>query len=158
MADITTLVATAKTYMPTKFVAMMTDTQIESYLRLIVDDINAVSPATGWTPETMPVTWDNLVCFGANTFLNLFLVAKFSVEDFNYSDNGLSLSLERGSKIMSVYTQVFYIVSRRYFDLSSLSMNSTGPMTTRKWILLLLIFLSISYLASNCVLIKFPPA
>lgn len=103
MSNTIDLISTAKSFMPEKYVSKMTDAQIEAYLGLIVDDINAVSPATYYNLESMPSSWKNIVCFGATVYLDLFLVAKYSLEDFIYSDNGLSLQIERGSKIMSVY-------------------------------------------------------
>ena len=103
MANTTDLIIKAKSFLPTKYVSLMTDAQIETYLGLVVDDINVVSPVTSYNLSNMPVSWENIVCFGATVYLDLFLVAKYSQEDFSYNDSGLSLSIDRGPKIMSVY-------------------------------------------------------
>ena len=126
MADINVLLSTAKTFLPAKYVSRMTDAQIITYLQLVVDDVNAVSPSTGYTTETMPVTWNNLICFGAQVYLNLFVVAQFSVEDFQYSDSGLSLSVERSSKVMSVYTQSLVQYEKMKINLKKAEAVSLG--------------------------------
>ena len=126
MADINVLLATAKTFMPAKYVSQMTDPQITTYLQLVVDDVNSVSPATSFTTDSMPSTWDNLICFGAQVYLNLFLVAKYSVEDLSYSDNGLSLNIDRTSKIMPVYLQSLAQYEKMKLNLKKAIAISTG--------------------------------
>ena len=79
------------------------DERVLAFVDLIIDDWNIFPPETGFTVETVPDRWVNLVCFGVNTFIVLFEQQRWTLMDFDYSDSGLSLRLDRVTKLDSSY-------------------------------------------------------
>jgi hypothetical protein len=120
------LIDLAKLYMPAKFVTQVSDQKILAFLNLVLADINAVSPMTGYTLDNMPTTWAPIVCFGAEVYSSLFLVANYTLQDFSYSDNGLSLNIDRTSKISPLYDKMLINYNLMKINLKKAEAVSTG--------------------------------
>ena len=125
-SNIQALIDTAKKFMPSKFIAQVDDTKIEAFLALVLDDINAVSPMTGFTLDQMPQGWGNIVCFGANLYASLFLLAQYTLQDFSYSDSGLSLTVSRTGTIGPLYDKMLAQYSLMKQNLKKAIAISTG--------------------------------
>lgn len=126
MADIATLIINAKSLMPAKFITQVDDTKITAFLNLVLADVNATSPATGYSLDSMPSTWDWIICFGAQMYGSLFLVAQYSLSDFSYNDNGLSLQIDRTAKLTPVYNMALVNFEKMKLNLKKAEAISTG--------------------------------
>lgn len=71
-----------------------------------INSINAYQPETSYSLRNMPRTWEPVIKYGSLIFLLLMLYVGISFKDFSYSDNGLSLNIDRGSKINNAIAQV----------------------------------------------------
>jgi hypothetical protein len=129
------LIDTAKKFMPVKFLVNCDDTKIEAFLNLVVDDINATSPFTAYTLENLPQGWSNIVCFGSQTFANLFLQSTYALNDFSYSDNGLSLTVDRQARLSPVYEKSLANYNIMKQNLKKAMAVSTGAriLVTNNW-------------------------
>lgn len=109
----TALVVIAKRMTPAQFIAKITDDEvILAFLNLVLAEINNTAPGTSFTIDTMPASWQYIVAFGGQIFANLFLQGGYALEDFNYSDNGLSLNVDRHSSLNAVYANTYNNYSR----------------------------------------------
>ena len=120
------LIDQAKKFMPSRFIAKVDDTRITAFLELVLADINAVSPYTNFTLDNMPQGWGNIVCFGANLYASMFLLADYSLQDFSYSDNGLSLQIDRSARIGPLYEKMLVQYALMKQNLKKAIAVSTG--------------------------------
>ena len=127
MADLSTLVAQAKLMMPDKFIAQTNDTKIGAFIDLVLQDINAVSPATVYDVAGMPKNWESIVCFGSQVYSTLFLISGYALSDFSYSDNGLSLQISRTTTLSPVYEKMLVNYNSMKINLKKAVAVSTGP-------------------------------
>ena len=126
MAVISELILKSKSLMPTKFITQVDDTRIEAFLNLVLADVNFTSPMTGYTLESMPSGWDWLIVFGSQVYSTLFLVGGYALSDFQYSDNGLSLSIDRQARLTPVYNAMLLNFGTMKLNLKKAIAVSTG--------------------------------
>jgi hypothetical protein len=100
------LVDCAKALLPDNFVARTTDTQLKAYLDLVLTDVNLTTPCTQFTLDTMPLTWDDMICYGATLFATLFLQLRYSLKDFTYSDYGVNLTVDRHARLGATHEKM----------------------------------------------------
>lgn len=91
------------------FVANAKDVQILSFIDLVIADWNTFPPQTGYTVENIPAIWEPLVAFGVQLFAVLFEQQRWTLMDFDYSDSGLSIRLDRVSKLDMAYKNLLDI-------------------------------------------------
>ena len=94
-----------KQYMPAKFLANLgndADARILAFALLVLSDINFIPPMTAWTFEDCPVGVLPILAFGLQYFATMFLQANYSLQDFQMSDSGLSLSINRVGNLTPV--------------------------------------------------------
>jgi len=82
------------------------DSRLLAYAELILNDINVWPPLTNYTTEDMPIYWRGIIILGANTFTMLFEAQRWSLLDFDYSEGGLTLRLDRVMKLTNVYDKM----------------------------------------------------
>lgn len=70
---------------------------------LALNDLNNAMPITRYTFDTFPDSQKYLLIFGTQNYLMLMEQMRFSLIDISYSDGGLSLSVDRVSKIGAVH-------------------------------------------------------
>ena len=73
--------------------------RILAYIDLVINDINWEMPVTGFTIRNFPEGLDGTLVLGVNVFTSMFMQMKWTLNDFSYTDNGLSLSLDRVEKL-----------------------------------------------------------
>lgn len=126
-SNIQELIDNAERFMPARFIAQVDDDKVVAYLDIVLSDINAVSPVTGYTLDNMPTSWINIVCFGASLYATLFLIANYTLQDFSYSDNGLSLNVDRTAKLSPLYDKYLANYEKMKINLKKAVAISTGP-------------------------------
>lgn len=82
-----------------------TDEELAAGLTLALQYFNVYPPTTPYTIDTFPKDYEVFLLYGAQitTLLNKYL--GLAITDFSYSDNGLSLNLDRGAKVNQAVQQ-----------------------------------------------------
>lgn len=101
------LLTKCKAVIPKSFLREADDPKILAYIQLVVDDVNYVPPLTDYLVENIPPFFDTIIVLGANAYTLLFQMQKWSLEDFTYTNNGLTVTLDRVAKIKSPYDEFF---------------------------------------------------
>jgi len=94
--------------MPEIFSRNTVDFKILMYANLILSDINAFPPLTAFTitdAVNSPVL-SNILYFGVALMTELFLQSRACLEDFQYSDNGISLNVDQVGRIAQSYVNM----------------------------------------------------
>lgn len=95
------------------------DKKILAYAELVINDINYVPPATAYTLQNFPAALDTILILGINAFTMLFMQAKWTMNDFSYTDNGLSLSLDRVEKLDRAYKNFYDLYKQKTIDVKN---------------------------------------
>lgn len=93
----------SKIVMPDTFLAESTDGRIIAYANLILADWNNTPPETYYDINGMPVNWLHLIPFGEQVFSTLFMQCRWTLLDFDYTDQGLNIRLDRVPKLDMSY-------------------------------------------------------
>lgn len=98
-----TLIAAVKNILPERFLNKYEaqDSKLSAYLDMVLSDINFIQPPTSYTLSNAPSSWQQLIVFGANAYAILFVGGGYSLKDFEFSDNGLTLNPNRQAKIQA---------------------------------------------------------
>ena len=99
MASQAELLATAKLFIPSQFLTLCSDAHIMAFLNMTLAEANNKPPLTGYVLDNMPTTWNMLIVFGSTVYSTLFMQASYTLNDFSYSDGGLSLNIDRTAKM-----------------------------------------------------------
>jgi len=102
--------------------------QLQFFIELVIADINVFPPATTHTLLSVSQTGNRLapiVKFGVNVFAQLFWQMKASLQDFTYSDQGLSVNVNQVEKIGQSYRNMLelyrlQIVNYKKTEISSM--------------------------------------
>lgn len=93
--DIPDLLERARTIMSEYFNNKFEDDTIIELMRIVLDEINGITPMTYFSLCNAPANWGSTIIVGFKFFLLLSLQESLALRDFSYSDNGLSLTLNR---------------------------------------------------------------
>lgn len=93
------LIVETKVIMPPSFIINVGDERIRAFMDMVLGDINLFLPVTGYTVADMPPQWEPMVKYGTQVFSMMFLQAQYSLQDFDWNDNGLSIRLDRVQKL-----------------------------------------------------------
>lgn len=93
--DIPDLLERARTVMSEYFNNKFEDDTIVELMHLVLDEINYVTPMTYYSLCDAPKHWGSALIVGLKFFLLLSLQETLALKDFNYSDQGLSLTINR---------------------------------------------------------------
>lgn len=88
-----------KLVVPANFLIGSSDDKILAFVDLVVNDINWILPYTNWDRNTFPNNWFQSVILGTAYFSMLFKQMEVTLEDFTYSDSGLSVTITQTEKI-----------------------------------------------------------
>ena len=100
------LIKESKMLMPPSFVLNTGDERIRAFLEIVLGDINLWLPVTDYNLINVPARWETILKFGTQLFSLLFMQMTYTLQDFGYSDNGLSITLDRVTKIDQSYRNV----------------------------------------------------
>ena len=73
--------------------------EISFSIQLALNAFNVTPPETRFTIDSFPKNYEQFLISGAQINLAMQKYLKLSIRDFNYSDMGLSLNIDRGTKI-----------------------------------------------------------
>jgi len=96
--------------MPRGFWEDTNDEKLKFYIELVISDINLFPPLTQYSLsriEEIPDVLLPVIKFGANLFAQLFWQMKATLQDFSYSDQGLTVAVDQTSKISQSYRNMF---------------------------------------------------
>ena len=93
--------------MPARFIENVSDEVLLVYVNMVLTEFNWTPPRTGFTIENMPASLLNLLALGCQVYGVKFLAGGYALNDFNYSDGGLSLNIDRQGNL-DKYQQKLY--------------------------------------------------
>jgi len=99
MADRTQLINETKALLPAPFYYNVPDEKVGLYLDLVIGDFNLFPPETYYTIESLPLNYVPLVKFGACLFAQLFWQMGASLQDFTFSDQGVSFTVDQTTRL-----------------------------------------------------------
>jgi hypothetical protein len=100
------IVGIALVQYPPTFLASGNDSQnikLFEYIKDALAYVNNQTPQTDYSLNAMPKNWDRLVIVGSVQFAVMFSQLGWTLQDFSYSDNGLSLTVDRVPKMDIVW-------------------------------------------------------
>ena len=103
----------------------LTDDDIRGGIILAMNYINLQPPQTSFTLDSFPTLYEPLLYMGAGIFTLLFKYLNIAITDFNYSDNGLSLNVDRGAKVKQAIDQLLAMYNQM-LSLSKLEFSWGG--------------------------------
>jgi hypothetical protein len=92
--------------------AMLTEDDIQAGLWLGLKAFNLYPPQTSFTIANLPPDLEPLVLMMAAMFALVQRYVPVSITDLSYSDNGLSLSIDRGSKVKTAIDMINAFVDK----------------------------------------------
>lgn len=93
--DIPEMLERARTIMSEYFNKKFEDDTLVELMRIVLDEINYITPMTHFSLCNAPKHWGSAILVGLKFFLLLSLQETLALKDFNYNDNGLSLTVNR---------------------------------------------------------------
>jgi len=102
-----------KCVMPANFIAESDDVKILCFGDLVISDINWWPPYSNFTRETLPVELDQIVVLGVSIFAMLFKQMEATLQDFDYSDNGLTVRVDQVGKINTTHVNILKIYQQQ---------------------------------------------
>ena len=120
------LILESKLLMPPSFIINCGDDRIKAFLEMVVGDINLWLPVTDFSLDNCPARWETILKFGTQLFSLLFMQATYTLQDFGYSDGGLSITLDRVTKINQNYTNVLEMYKLMVINAKKAQMLAVG--------------------------------
>ncbi len=106
MADIERLVKETKLIMPPNFIINVGDERIRAFMDMVIGDMNWWPPYTGYNIDNLPPSYEPILKYGTQMFAMMFMQQMYTLQDFDWTDAGLSLRLDRVGKIDQAYKNV----------------------------------------------------
>lgn len=100
------LIRESKILLPPSFIINCGDERISAFIDMVIGDINWWPPFTGYNIDNLPPSYEPIVKYGVSVFATLFLQSTYALQDFGWSDAGLSLQLDRVQKLDSSYKNI----------------------------------------------------
>lgn len=95
-----------KSYLSTFIASKLSDEDLRQGFQLALQAFNILPPITGFTIDDFPREYEPLLIAGAQIYSLLFRYLSIAITDFSYSDQGLSLNIDRGAKIKTAVDQL----------------------------------------------------
>jgi hypothetical protein len=89
----------------------LTDQELLLGINMAICAFNIYPPVTDFTADNFPHCYQVMLLYLAQLFSLMNMYLGFSINDFNYSDNGISLNIDRGTKINQAITNVQKIIN-----------------------------------------------
>lgn len=128
------LIATSKTLMPERFRATATDDRILGFIELVVADINNFPPAETYTVDTLPQQLIPIVRFGVTFYSSVFMQLRATLDDFSWSDQGVTVAVDQTSKISASLlntTKVYERMIQNYKKTAVIAQGGRGLSTPK---------------------------
>ena len=101
------VLALAKAIMPARFIENVSDEVLLVYINMVLTEFNWTPPRTGFTIENMPVSLLSFLALGCQVYGVMFLAGGYALNDFSYSDGGLSLTIDRQGNLDKYQQKLF---------------------------------------------------
>lgn len=101
------VLALAKAIMPARFIENVSDEVLLVYINMVLTEFNWTPPRTGFTIENMPASLLNFLALGCQVYGVMFLSGGYALNDFSYSDGGLSLNIDRQGNLDKYQQKLF---------------------------------------------------
>ena len=92
--------------MPERFRGTADDGRILQFAEIVVADINAIPPAEYLTIDTLPQHIVPIVRFGVSLYAQLFHQMRATLDDFTWSDQGVTVAVDQTMKVNTSITNV----------------------------------------------------
>jgi hypothetical protein len=115
----------AKKLMPDTFLAGAEDWKVSAYLDLIIADWNFWPPQQYLTVETLDPRLIPLLGFGVQMFTVLFEQQRWTLLDFDYTDQGLNIRLDRVAKLDQSYKNLLELYKQQIMNYKKSVLVST---------------------------------
>ena len=125
--DIPDLLERARTVMSEYFNNKFEDDTLIGLMQLVLDEINYVTPMTYYSLCDAPRHWGSAIIVGLKFFLLLSLQETLALKDFNYSDSGLSLTINRVQNLEVPIKTVRKMFEQMSWNLKKPIILSKGP-------------------------------
>jgi hypothetical protein len=99
------LVDQIKLSLPALITDVLQDKDLRSGLYLALSLFNNQPPVTDYNTDNLPYSLEGIVVLGSQIACLIVRYLPVSIRDFNYSDYGLALTQDRGSKITNAINQ-----------------------------------------------------
>lgn len=122
-----------KMILPQNFIAGASDEKILLFVDMVINDINWVLPHSNFTRETFPEEALRIIYLGCAYMAMLFKLMEVTLEDFNFNDSGLSVSVDQTTKINTAIEKVYkaYVSQVEYLKKTLMMRNVAGFGTPR---------------------------
>lgn len=122
-----------KLMIPADFVAGESDEKILGFVDMVINDMNWWLPMTNYNVGNYPTGWTMTIVLGCAYFAQLFKQMEATLQDFNYSDNGLSVQVDQVGKINTALERILkaYAQQVEYMKKSMLTQMGAGLGTPR---------------------------
>lgn len=101
------VLALAKAIMPARFIENISDEVLLVYINMVLTEFNWWPPRTNFTIENMPASLLSFLALGCQVYGVMFLAGGYALNDFNYSDGGLSLNIDRQGNLDKYQQKLF---------------------------------------------------
>lgn len=101
------VLALAKAIMPARFIENVSDEVLLVYINMVLTEFNWWAPRTNFTIENMPASLLNFLALGCQVYGVMFLSGGYALNDFSYSDGGLSLTIDRQGNLDKYQQKLF---------------------------------------------------
>ena len=101
------VLALAKAIMPARFIENVSDEVLLVYINMVLTEFNWTPPRTGFTIENMPASLLSFLALGCQVYGVMFLAGGYALNDFSYSDGGLSLTIDRQGNLDKYQQKLF---------------------------------------------------
>lgn len=91
---------------PERFRGTADEGRCLQFIEIVVADINAIPPAEFLTIDTLPAQLVPIVRFGSSLYSQLFHQMRATLDDFQWSDQGITVNIDQTSKINTSITNV----------------------------------------------------
>lgn len=125
--DITDMLERARTVMSQYFNNKFDDDTLVGLMQLVLDEINYITPMTYYSLCDAPKHWGSAILVGLKFFLLLSLQETLALKDFNYSDNGLSLTINRVQNLEVPIKTVRKMFEQMGWNLKKVIILRQGP-------------------------------
>jgi hypothetical protein len=102
-----------KLLIPESFIAGAPDEKILLFIDLVINDINTWPPYTVFDRESFPDNRLGILYMGVSYMVQLFKQMEVTLQDFNYNDSGLSVTIDQTTKLNTSIEKIYKIYSQQ---------------------------------------------
>lgn len=120
------LVQECKELMPERFRATATDARILQFIEVVIADINVITPASSFTADQLPDVILPIVRFGASFYAEMFQQMRATLDDFTWSDQGVTVAIDQTAKIGVSMTNMSHVYERMIVNFKKTQIFNAG--------------------------------